>query len=72
MTCEHCQSSAQRPFHGGYSFRCVNCCARLVYSAYPHRGQASVMLAAISRFRDAPPRDEILAGVAALVKANHE
>ena len=72
MTCTHCESSTQRPTHGGYSFRCVQCCARLVYSAYPHKGQATVMLAAISKFREAPPRDEILAGVAALVKARNE
>lgn len=72
MTCTHCESSTQRPTHGGYSFRCVQCCARLVYSAYPHKGQATVMLAAISKFREAPPRDEILAAVAALVKARNE
>lgn len=72
MTCTHCESSTQRPTHGGYSFRCVQCCARLVYSAYPHKGQATVMLAAISKFRDAPPREAILALVGELVKARNE
>lgn len=72
MTCEHCQSCAQRPMYGAYSFKCLQCCARLVYSAYPHRGQASVMLAAIERYREAPPREKILELVSELVRARNE
>ncbi len=62
--CPACESSRQRATSGAYNFRCVHCCARLVLSAHPNKRQASVMLAAIARFRDAPGRDEVLACVA--------
>jgi hypothetical protein len=62
--CQACESSRRRVTSGAYNFRCVHCCARLVLSAHPNKKQASVMLAAIARFRDAPGRDEVLACVA--------
>lgn len=47
MTCQQCESSKQRQHSGAYSFKCVECCARLVLSAHPDKRQASAMLAAI-------------------------
>lgn len=68
MTCPHCQSYAEQPHYGGYQATCVQCCARLVMSAYPSKLHAMAMLAAIARFRDAPGRDEILACVRRLME----
>lgn len=62
--CDQCQARAARPLCGAFHFGCVQCCAALVRSAHPDRRQASVMLAAISRFEGAPARQAILNGVA--------
>lgn len=43
-----------------YSFRCVQCCARLVLSTHPNKRQAATMLAAIERFPENPGRDAVL------------
>ena len=43
-----------------YDFKCVVCCARLVASGRPSRKYQEIMFAAIERFRDAVPRQEIL------------
>lgn len=60
VSCQACESSEQRPHCGLYQFQCLECCARLVLSAHPDKRQASAMLAAIARFKDAPGRDAIL------------
>ena len=58
--CSACQAAKTRPNSGAYHFGCLHCCARLVISAHPSKRQASAMLAAIGRFREAPGRDAIL------------
>jgi len=60
MTCQQCESSKQRPHSGAYSFKCVECCSRLVLSARPDKRLAASMLAAIERFPDNPGRERIL------------
>ena len=68
MTCQACESFEQRPHSGVYRFQCLECCTRLVLSAYPSKPHAAAMLAAIDQFRkrwclDAPGRDAILESV---------
>lgn len=63
MTCKQCESSKQRQHSGAYSFKCVECCARLVLSAHPDKRQASAMLAAIDRFQGNPGRAAVLESV---------
>ena len=58
--CPACEAARTKPHSGAYHFGCLHCCARLVISAHPSKRQASVMLAAIERFRGAPGRAEIL------------
>lgn len=61
--CPQCESSRQRPNSGAYSFKCVECCCRLVLSARPDKRQAAAMLAAIERFPGNPGRERILESV---------
>lgn len=63
MTCQACKSSAERPNTGAYNFRCLECCTRLVLSAYPSKPHAAAMLAAIDRFKENPGREQVLACV---------
>lgn len=63
MTCQACESSKQRPTSGAYRFQCLECCTRLVLSAYPSKAQASAMLAAIDRFPLSPGREQVLESV---------
>ena len=35
MKCKHCQSSKQQPGYGAYNFRCAECAARYLASAWP-------------------------------------
>ena len=63
MTCKQCESSKQRPHSGAYSFKCVECCSRLVLSTRPDKRLAASMLAAIERFPDNPGRERILESV---------
>lgn len=62
-TCQACESSKQRPTSGAYRFQCLECCTRLVLSAYPNKAQASAMLAAIERFPLSPGREQVLESV---------
>ena len=61
MTCNNCTNASARPHWGGYSFDCVECCARLVLNTRPCKHKATAMLDAIARFRGAPKRSDILA-----------
>lgn len=61
--CDACESAAKKRLSGVYRFTCVQCCARLVLSAHPNKRQASALLAAILRFKQAPGRDTILESV---------
>lgn len=61
--CPQCESSKQLPHSGAYSFKCVECCSRLVLSARPDKRQAAAMLAAIERFPGNPGRERILESV---------
>ncbi|MFY9184403.1 MAG: hypothetical protein WBJ45_08120 [Limnohabitans sp.] len=63
MTCQACESSKQRLTSGAYRFQCLECCTRLVLSAYPNKAQASAMLAAIERFPLSPGREQVLESV---------
>ena len=63
MTCQQCESSKQRPHSGAYSFKCVECCCRLVLSTRPDKRLAASILAAIERFPENPGRDRILESV---------
>ena len=49
MTCPQCESSKQRQHSGAYSFKCVECCARLVASTYPNRQAAAAMMVVVKR-----------------------
>ena len=53
----------ERPHCGAYSLKCVECCSRLVLSAYPSKAQAAAMLAAIDHFRGNPGRAAVLESV---------
>lgn len=61
MTCPCCAKAG-----GTYSFRCLDCCARLVLTTQPDKLLAMGMLAAIERYRvrwgdeRTPKRDDIL------------
>ena len=63
MTCKQCESSKQRPHSGAYSFKCVECCCRLVLSTRPDKRLAATMLAAIDRYPQNPGRERILESV---------
>lgn len=60
MTCAACQSATQYRHSGLYHLDCLECCARLVLSAYPSKPHASAMLAAIERFPSSPSRERVL------------
>ncbi len=72
MTCEACRIRETNKRTGRYSFRCLECCTRLVLSTHPSKPHAAVMLAAIERFPDAPTRQAILARLKTLMGARHE
>lgn len=63
MTCPACAASKERPHCGAYRFQCLECCTRLVLSAYPSKPHAAAMLAAIERFPGNPGRARVLASV---------
>jgi hypothetical protein len=63
MTCRACQQTQERPTCGAYRFQCLDCCTRLVLSAYPSKPHAAAMLAAIERFPGNPGRARVLASV---------
>ena len=64
MTCSACDLSQERPHCGAYRFQCLECCTRLVLSAYPSKPHAAAMLAAIERFPGNPGRERVLESVA--------
>jgi len=59
MTCD----CGALPSQYVYRTSCLQCCIRLVLSAYPNRYCAQVMLAVIERDQRAPPRADIVASV---------
>lgn len=63
MTCKACQLAQDRPHCGAYHFACLDCCTRLVLSAYPSKPHAAAMLAAIERFPGNPGRARVLESV---------
>lgn len=63
MTCKCCIQTQQRPLCGAYNFACLECCTRLVLSAYPSKPHAAAILAAIERFPGNPGRARVLASV---------
>ncbi len=63
MICPACESFKQQRTSGAYRFQCLECCTRLVLSAYPSKAQASAMLAAIARFPSNPGRERVLESV---------
>ena len=68
MTCPACLRSASDAHSGAYRMTCLPCCARLVASARPLRGQQEALLAAVeqhlARLAVRPfGRDEVLACV---------
>ena len=58
--CQDCKKASEVKHYGCYDFECLDCCARLVASARPHRRQQESMLAAIARVEGSPKRKEIL------------
>ena len=64
VNCPACQKHQTNPLCGQYQFKCLECCTRLVLSAYPDKRQAAAMLAAIERFPGAPGRAQVLESVA--------
>jgi len=58
--CKECELSKSRPNHGGYDFRCATCCARLIKSARPLRGQQDALMYAITRNAWAPEKHQII------------
>ena len=61
--CPACSAAATRQHSGRYRMQCLQCCTRLVLSAYPSKAQASAMLAAIDRFPLSPGREQVLESV---------
>ena len=47
---------------------CLDCCTRLVMSAWPHRKPAAALMACIERYRGAPIKAAVVQSVAAAVK----
>lgn len=62
--CEACERSRGGAPSGRYRMTCVQCCVRLVLSAYPSKGRAASMLALIER-QGAVDRALVLDGVRA-------
>ena len=60
MPCKHCEHSAERLIWGGYSMRCVQCCARLIRSARPLKAAQDALLAAITMRPENPRLEAIL------------
>lgn len=58
--CPHCAFAQAHGRCATYSFYCLECCARLVFSTYPLKPQAASMLACIARHKKAPKRSDIL------------
>lgn len=58
--CEHCHKAGINPWHGGYHFGCVGCCARIVISARPNKRLQESILVAISGYSKAPDRESII------------
>lgn len=58
--CKQCNSASLNPLCGVYNFACVRCCARLVATTRPDKARAAAMLQAIARFKQSPPRSEIV------------
>ena len=63
MTCAACTLTQTRPHCGAYRMQCLDCCTRLVLSAYPSKSHAAAMLAAIERFQGNPGRERVLESV---------
>lgn len=61
--CKACELSRQRQHSGIYKMQCLECCTRLVLSAYPSKTEAAKMLAAIGGFHSSPARQEVLESV---------
>ena len=66
--CEHCYKAGINPWHGGYHFGCVGCCARIVISARPNKRFQESILAAISGYSKSPSRYEIIERIKQLDK----
>jgi hypothetical protein len=48
--CRQCESSNEQPRSGVYSFKCVECMARLIKSARPNKKLQAGHIAAMARF----------------------
>ncbi len=59
MNCLACQAASTRPPSGAYDFKCVHCCARLLLASDPDHARVKAQIAAIRRFREAPPLQTI-------------
>jgi hypothetical protein len=59
MTCDACEISKKRPLCGDYRMQCLDCCTRLVLSAYPLKHAAAAMLAVVRRHHGAAGRAKV-------------
>jgi hypothetical protein len=48
---------------GVYDLNCLDCCTKLVMSAYPNKRVAAVLLESIDRYKGAPSRAEVVESV---------
>lgn len=66
VICLDCKQSAAHPHWGGYSMRCVHCCARLIRSARPLKHAQEALLAAITMRPENPSKEAVLLALKAL------
>ena len=57
--CASCELSKKRPMSGAYNVKCLDCCTRLVMSAYPLRQAAAAMLAVVQRHHGRAGREQV-------------
>ncbi len=60
MSCVECENATSKGHKGTRNANCVDCCARAVISARPHKGHQENMIDALDRFKGSPGREMIL------------
>ena len=63
VACSACTARQARPHCGAYYLRCVACCAALIISARPNRDAQEAFFACITRRRENPSKEAIIAAI---------
>ena len=53
---------------GVYDLSCLDCCARLVMSAYPDRPLARALMASVERHKGAPAKADVVEAIKAIIQ----